>query len=46
LLLFQRTVDQDGDRFTTIGATDDGFLQQVHTPYILYSGDFGSLTPI
>ena len=30
LLLLQRTVHQDGDRFTTIGAADGGFLQQVH----------------
>ena len=30
LLLFQRTIQQDSDRFTAIGATDGGFLQQVH----------------
>jgi hypothetical protein len=30
LLLFQRSIHQDGDRFTAIGATDGGFLQQVH----------------
>ncbi len=30
LLLFQRPIGQDGDRFAAVGATDGGFLQQVH----------------